>query len=128
MLGDGASELDSARAGHSRAQRGQEAVPSRPQADQGARGGVGALASFSYCNCEQLALARTAVARRGTDLSTRILPAVVAAGFAVLCASRASAGPDFGYVYTAGVEEPGETELTLWATDRRGKGQGHYDA
>ncbi|MFL6766005.1 MAG: DUF6662 family protein [Sphingomicrobium sp.] len=61
-------------------------------------------------------------------MSTRILPAVVAAGFAVLCASRVSARPDFGYVYTAGVEEPGETELTLWATDRRGKGQGHYDA
>lgn len=39
-----------------------------------------------------------------------------------------SAEPDFGYVYTAQIAEPGETELTLWATDRRGKGEGHYDA
>lgn len=59
---------------------------------------------------------------------TRILPAVVAAGLATICAAPASAGPDFGYVYNAGVEEPGETELTLWTTDRRGKGAGHYDA
>jgi len=34
----------------------------------------------------------------------------------------------FGYSYTAATEEPGETEVTLWATDRRGKGAGHYDA
>lgn len=34
----------------------------------------------------------------------------------------------FGYSYTAGVEEPGETELSLWTTDRRGKADGHYDA
>ncbi|MEP7130065.1 MAG: DUF6662 family protein [Sphingomicrobium sp.] len=34
----------------------------------------------------------------------------------------------FGYVYTAETEEAGETEVELWATDRRGKGQGHYDA
>ena len=59
---------------------------------------------------------------------TRILPAVVAAGLATLCASRASAEPDFGYVYTTGIEERGETEVTLWATDRRGKAEGHYDA
>jgi hypothetical protein len=59
---------------------------------------------------------------------TRILPAVVAAGLATICASRASAAADFGYVYTAAIEEPGETEVTLWATDRRGKGGGHYDA
>lgn len=39
-----------------------------------------------------------------------------------------TSAPDFGYVYTAQTEEPGETELTLWATDRRGKGQGHYNA
>src|SRR5881628_3101535 len=36
--------------------------------------------------------------------------------------------PDFGHVYTAATEEPGETELSLWATDRRGKADGHYDA
>lgn len=41
--------------------------------------------------------------------------------------ARAS-GPDFGYVYTAETEEAGETELSAWATDRRGKGDGHYDA
>lgn len=34
----------------------------------------------------------------------------------------------FGYSYTADTEEPGETELALWATDRRGKDAGHYDA
>ena len=38
------------------------------------------------------------------------------------------ADPDFGYVYTTGIEERGETELSLWATDRRSKGEGHYDA
>lgn len=58
----------------------------------------------------------------------RILPVAVAAGLASLCASRAYADPDFGYVYTAQVEEPGETEVSVWATDRRGKGDGHYDA
>ena len=38
----------------------------------------------------------------------------------------ASAG--FGYVYTAETEEAGETELSLWATDRRGKAEGQYSA
>jgi hypothetical protein len=38
------------------------------------------------------------------------------------------ADPDFGYVYTSEIEEPGETEISLWTTDRRGKGEGHYDA
>jgi hypothetical protein len=42
--------------------------------------------------------------------------------------SASAAAPDFGYVYTAATEEKGETEVTLWATDRRGKGEGHYDA
>lgn len=59
---------------------------------------------------------------------TRILPVVFAAGLTSLCASRAHADPDFGYVYTAEVEKPGETVVSLWATDRRGKGEGHYDA
>jgi len=61
-------------------------------------------------------------------LSPRILPVAFAAGVASLCASRAHADPDFGYVYTAEVEKAGETEVSLWATDRRGKGEGHYDA
>lgn len=61
-------------------------------------------------------------------MSSRILPFAVATGLVSLCASRAQADPDFGYVYTAEVEEPGETEVSLWGTDRRGKGEGHYDA
>jgi hypothetical protein len=58
----------------------------------------------------------------------RYLPAAALAGLAISHSSAAVAGGDFGYVYTAQVEEPGETELTLWATDRRGKATGHYDA
>jgi len=58
----------------------------------------------------------------------RFWPAVVLAGVAALHSTGASAGTDFGYVYTAQTEEPGETELSLWATDRRGKEEGHYDA
>jgi hypothetical protein len=59
----------------------------------------------------------------------RHLPACVFAGLALAhSASSQASGPDFGYVYTTATEEPGETELTLWATDRRGKGEGHYDA
>jgi len=62
-------------------------------------------------------------------LSTRIVPALACAGAALSCAQIAeAAAPDFGYVYTTDIEEPGETELTLWATDRDGKGEGHYDA
>ena len=59
----------------------------------------------------------------------RFLSVAIAAGVAFPCAVPAQAsGPDFGYVYTTDIEEPGETEVTLWATDRRGKGGGHYDA
>src|SRR5689334_13734556 len=61
-------------------------------------------------------------------LSTRILAASIAASLAATAADPARASPDFGYVYTADTEERGETELTIWATDRRGKGHGHYDA
>jgi len=39
-----------------------------------------------------------------------------------------AAAPEFGYVYTTATEEKGETEVSLWATDRRGKSEGHYDA
>lgn len=59
---------------------------------------------------------------------TRILPGVIAAGLVTFYASSANAAPEFGYVYTADTEERGETEVTLWATDRRGKAAGHYDA
>src|SRR3954451_8481414 len=62
------------------------------------------------------------------ELKRLYFPALVAAGLAIGWSSRASAGPDFGYVYTAGTEEAGETELSLWATDRHGKGDGHYSA
>lgn len=59
----------------------------------------------------------------------RLLSASLLAGLAAAYSSSAqAAGPDFGYVYTASTEQPGETEVTLWATDRRGKGRGHYDA
>ena len=50
---------------------------------------------------------------------------------AIVCAISVPAhagATDFGYVYTAATEEAGETEVSLWATDRRGKGDGHYDA
>src|SRR5690348_10747366 len=60
---------------------------------------------------------------------TRFLSGAFASVVAVSCAVSARAsGPDFGYVYTTGIEEPGETELSLWATDCRGKTQGHYEA
>jgi len=50
-------------------------------------------------------------------------------GVVVLASTSVRAGgPDFGYVYTAETEEAGETEVSLWATDRNGKGHGHYDA
>ena len=58
----------------------------------------------------------------------RLLPALAALGFAAISAAPANAGPDFGYVYTAHTEEAGETEVTLWATDRRGKAGGNYAA
>ncbi len=56
------------------------------------------------------------------------LSAAVAAAVASTFSAPARADLDFGYVYTTDVEEPGETELSLWATDRRGKAGGHYDA
>lgn len=47
---------------------------------------------------------------------------------ACLAAPAAAEENPFGYSYTADTEEHGETELTIWATDRRGKADGHYDA
>jgi hypothetical protein len=58
---------------------------------------------------------------------TRYLLVALVAGAPFATAARAEDNP-FGYSYTAATEEPGETELALWATDRRGKGDGHYDA
>lgn len=59
----------------------------------------------------------------------RLLSASLLAGLAAAYSTAAQAGgPDFGYVYTGSTEEAGETEVTLWATDRRRKGEGHYDA
>lgn len=50
-------------------------------------------------------------------------------GLAGLAATPAWADEQyFGYVYSAEVLPKGQTEAELWATDRRGKGQGHYDA
>lgn len=54
--------------------------------------------------------------------------AAIAAAIFWLGTSVHAAAPDFGYVYTAAIEEQGETEVSLWATDRRGKDVGHYDA
>lgn len=34
----------------------------------------------------------------------------------------------FGYTYSAETLGKGQTEAELWVTDRRGKGEGHYDA
>ncbi|MEO5774540.1 MAG: DUF6662 family protein [Sphingomicrobium sp.] len=34
----------------------------------------------------------------------------------------------FGYTYTAEILPKGKTEAELWATDRRGKANGHFDA
>ena len=62
-------------------------------------------------------------------LNIRYLPAFLVAGLAITRGTPVqAAGPDFGYVYTAETEEAGETEAELWVTDRRGKGEGHYDA
>ena len=59
----------------------------------------------------------------------RTTSALVAACLALGWGSRTQASaPDFGYVYTAHTEEKGETEVSVWATDRRGKSRGHYDA
>jgi hypothetical protein len=53
----------------------------------------------------------------------------LALGLAASLAAPAGAEVNpFNYSYTAAVEERGETELSLWATERRGKKKGHYDA
>lgn len=49
-------------------------------------------------------------------------------GLAACISAPVKAEDPFGYSYTADTEEPGETELSMWATDRRGKDVGHYDA
>lgn len=50
-------------------------------------------------------------------------------GLAGLVATPAQADEQyFGYTYSAEVLGKGETETELWATDRRGKAEGHYDA
>src|SRR5438045_1796999 len=56
---------------------------------------------------------------------TRMLRVLAGTGLAIVAATPARAQTDFGYVYTAQTEEKGETEISLWATDRRGK-SGHY--
>ena len=54
---------------------------------------------------------------------------VLGFGLAGLAATPAQAEDDvFGYTYTAETLPKGETEMELWATDRRGKVGGHYDA
>jgi hypothetical protein len=59
----------------------------------------------------------------------RMLPALAALGLVTTWSNSARAEDvDFGYSYGAETTEAGETEMELWATDRRGKGEGHYDA
>ena len=55
--------------------------------------------------------------------------AVLGFGLAGLVATPAWADETyFGYTYGAETLAKGATEAELWATDRRGKGAGHYDA
>lgn len=50
-------------------------------------------------------------------------------GLAGLAATPAQADEQyFGYTYSAEVLGKGRTEAELWATDRRGKAEGHFDA
>ena len=54
---------------------------------------------------------------------------VLGFGLAGLAATPAQADEQyFGYTYSAEVLPKGGTETELWATDRRGKEDGHYDA
>src|SRR5438477_5546827 len=54
---------------------------------------------------------------------------VLGFGLAGLAATPAQADEQyFGYTYGAEVLGKGRTEAELWATDRRGKSSGHYDA
>lgn len=54
---------------------------------------------------------------------------VFAFGVAALASAPAQADERyFGYTYSAEPMPKGETEIELWATDRRGKETGHYDA
>jgi hypothetical protein len=54
---------------------------------------------------------------------------VLGVGLAGLAATPAQADEQyFGYTYSAEVLGKGETEMELWATDRRGKDAGHFDA
>lgn len=62
------------------------------------------------------------------NLILRNRAAIFAGSLLVFWPMAAIAGPDFGYVYTAEIERPGETEIAAWATERGGTGDGHYDA
>jgi hypothetical protein len=55
---------------------------------------------------------------------------VLAGSFALLaCGTPAYADEQyFGYTYSAEVLGKGQTEAEVWATDRRGKDEGHYNA
>jgi len=57
-------------------------------------------------------------------MSFRLRAAVAGAVLSAVSVPAYAGGTDFGYVYTVSTEEKGETELSLWATDRRGKAQG----
>src|SRR5207248_10799390 len=83
--------------------------------------------SFDACNCELVALATVAHKRSQGEIMKRLM--VLGFGLAGLAATPAQADEQyFGYTYGAEVLGKGRTEAELWATDRRGKSSGHYDA
>src|SRR4051812_45846248 len=57
--------------------------------------------------------------------ATVLVAAVLVAGWPTAAQAE---DVDFGYSYGAQTTEAGETEFELWATDRHGKGDGHYGA
>src|SRR5437867_6710689 len=83
--------------------------------------------SFAACNCELVAIATVTHKRSQGEIMKRWM--MLGLGLAGLVATPAHADEQyFGYTYSAEVLGKGETEAELWATDRRGKGDGHYDA
>ena len=56
----------------------------------------------------------------------RHLPALIVAGLSIACSSRAAAGPDFGYVYTAATEEAGYRVAYSFLNGRIVSGMNRY--
>src|SRR5690348_6005448 len=81
------------------------------------------------CKCERFALASPKRTPRGTNnMAFRVGALLAITG---ICGIATAANADeqfFGYAYSAEVLGKGETEAEFWATDRRGKAEGHFDA